>query len=374
MATKRIRKKRAKEQNRCPMCGEPLPKEEHRKVAGLSGRAVCASCIRAANFLLDVRDPYTHKNQDKELSVKSPVTLLSELDKKIIGQEQAKRSVAAALWKQQLRAKCNMTVPNPGLLLYGPTGCGKTALVREAASAMGLPFLSFDATTLSENGYRGRDAEDMVKDLVDKCGSIRKASYGVIFIDEVDKLAACPENEHRAAYSRGTQYSLLKLVEGTEVAVNGGILDTSNILFVYGGAFTRMKNGRKERMRRIGFGENEEPADSQTDCYDVEDFVAYGMEPELMGRIGRCIPLQALDEAELRRVLLESELSAYRTYQLFFKQLGKELILSESEIAYIVHKAKERGSGARGLNTLLEEWVEPKLFAVSEGEKRGLAG
>ena len=361
MAGKRFRKKRNKEWKLCPLCGEPLPQGSDERVVGKTGRAVCANCLQVSKRILDMPRKTPHKAEGCALV--TPQEMIQKLDRAIIGQEQAKRAVALAMWKQQLRVN-GEPLPNTGLLLYGPTGCGKTALIREAARIAGLPFLSFDATTLSEAGYRGRDAKDMVVDLVEQCGADR-ARHGVIFLDEVDKLAALRGNEYRAVYSRGTQHSLLKLIEGATVRVNGHPFSTENILFLFGGAFSGLRKHEGSQnligFERVVFEPEEAPE------LTVDDFVGYGMEPELMGRIGRCVPLRALGAEELRRILLESELSVFRSYQKLFHSHGIPLELDDGEIDELVAKALRRHTGARGLNAMVEEWLEPKLLQLSEG-------
>ena len=360
MAGKRFRKKRNKEWKLCPLCGEPLPQGSDERVVGKTGRAVCANCLQVSKRILDMPRKTPHKAEGCALV--TPQEMIQKLDRAIIGQEQAKRAVALAMWKQQLRVN-GAHLPNTGLLLYGPTGCGKTALIREAARIAGLPFLSFDATTLSEAGYRGRDAKDMVVDLVEQCGADR-ARHGVIFLDEVDKLAALSGNEYRAVYSRGTQHSLLKLIEGTTIRADGFPFSTENILFLFGGAFSGLQKNEAPKAP-IGF-ERTAPVPEEAEL-TVDDFVGYGMEPELMGRIGRCIPLRALGAEELRRILLESELSVFRAYQKFFHSHGVPLELDNGEIDELVAQALQQHTGARGLNAMVEEWLEPKLFQLAEG-------
>ncbi|MBQ8144020.1 MAG: AAA family ATPase [Butyricicoccus sp.] len=288
--------------------------------------------------------------------IMSPQKMVAELDRFIIGQARAKRAVAVALWKQQLRAKGLDAPPNAGLLLYGPTGCGKTALVREAARLAELPFLSFDATTLSEAGYRGRDAGDIIDDLLNHAKDELEASTGVVFLDEVDKLAGRGD-EYHAQHQRGTQSTLLKLIEGMEVQS----INTEDILFIFGGAFPELTQ-KKDPKQIIGFGHTEqEPAKEEL---TPKDFVEYGMEAELMGRIGRCVPLNALNEEDLRRILLESELSAYRKYQTFFQKQGRTFDLDAQLVDELVKEALNRGMGARGLNALVEEHMEPLMFEL----------
>ena len=294
---------------------------------------------------------------EKLVTATTPRQLITQLDRSIIGQDQAKRAVSIALWKQMLRVK-GVDLPNPGLLLYGPTGCGKTALAREAAKAAGLPFIVYDSTTLTEAGYKGNSAEDIIKTLKNSYPG-QDISKAVIFLDEIDKLAA-KGNETRQQYNRGTQHSLLKLIEGTDVE---GI-STQHMLFLFSGAFTGI--GTKEKIcRAIGFNRLEESSEM---CNEIHpsDFISYGMEPELMGRICRCVPLSPLTEEDLRRILLESNLSHFRKYQTFFQSHNREFLFSEEDQNTLIQETLSRGLGARGLNALVEEWAEEKLIELSE--------
>ena len=366
MANKRIRKKHANAWGCCPLCGKTLSADPRQRVIGSTGRGICANCAAIAGHILNTRAGDTQKTQKHaEMPFFLPGDLLSEVDKSIIGQEEAKRAVVSVLWKQLLRVRNGVDIPNPGLLLYGPTGCGKTALVRAASKAAGLPFIAFDATTITEAGYRGRDAEEMVTELVKVSEDIQQASHGVIFVDEVDKLAAADGNEYRAAYSRGTQHALLKLVEGKELRVHGKTISTAGILFIYGGAFSAMRREREAQylVHPIGFDREARLADDSH--FTIADFTRHGMEPELMGRICRCVEMNALCESDLRRILLESDLSSYRQYQAFFHKHGKDLSMSEEEISKLIQRAMQRGTGARALHALVEEWVQPKLWELA---------
>jgi len=358
---------------RCVLCDRTLFSSEQDYVIGATGRVVCRDCLNVSKRLFP--EPQASSPTKKPLEkVFTPQDIIRELDKSIIGQERAKRAIAVALWKQQLRAAGDTTVPRMNLLLYGPTGCGKTVLVREASKIVGLPFVTFDATTLSETGYRGRDAEDLVKNLIDQFPAHPKLSSGVIFLDEFDKLTARGEAT-RTEYNRGTQHSLLKLVEGVDVKHGSTTLSSESLLFIFGGAFTGLTAYQRSvtKMRPIGFAK--EPfIESSTDSSEIstDSFVSYGMEPELLGRVGQYVALEPLTSEELKRIFLESNLSMYLQYKKFFEAHGVVLEFSPKRIDELINEAMKRGTGARGLNNLIEAALEPLMFQLAVGNLSGL--
>ena len=358
----------------CVLCGRTIITDGSDScVTGSTGRVVCRPCLRTSKAFMDAFEKQP-ESEAAEVCVETktvtspiltPQEIIAQLDRRIIGQEDAKRAVAIAMWKQQLRANGDVNVPGGNLLLYGPTGCGKTALVREASKIVELPFIAFDATTLSETGYRGRDALEIVQDLAKRFQEHPHLKNGVVFLDEVDKLAAIG-GETRMAYNRGTQHALLKLIEGSEV----DDLSTEGMLFIFGGAFsslTSQRNKSRGLAHPIGFGDKERMTASAHKEISITDFVDFGMEAELMGRIGQCIPLQALTRDEMQKILLESELSVFRQYQRFFLSRGVQLQISNKQVDSLIDDALARGSGARGLNALLEEAIQPLLFRLAEG-------
>lgn len=347
----------------CVLCGKRFPFGDPSCVVGSTGRMVCSKCLDVSQKLL--QQPKVPQADKPDQQILLPQDMLQQLDQFIIGQEQAKQAVAIALWKQQLRASGESDVPKSHLLLYGPTGCGKTALVQEAARISDLPFISFDATTLSETGYRGRDAQDMIKDLVRRFKGHPKLAHGVIFLDEFDKLAA-RGSESRVAYNQGTQHSLLKLLEGAEVDCDlEAPFSTGNLLFIFGGVFTGLTGeSTLSPARLIGF-DRPYSTPPKKKIFSSSDFAAYGMERELLGRVGQYIPLKSLSKEDMKRILLDSKLSVFRKYQRFFLNHGVNLQISKRYTDDLIEQALTQGTGARGLNALVEESMQPLLFRLA---------
>lgn len=340
----------------CALCGQKF----NTMVLGSTGYGVCHDCLSTAGKIVGMKPP--KKQEAVSSEIHAPLEIVAELNKTIIGQESAKNAISIALWKQQLKAHGMRSVPRSTLLLHGPTGCGKTAIVKEAARIAGLPFIHFDATSLSEAGYKGRDAADMVKDLVRAFEEHPYLSHGVILIDEFDKLSA-RGGEQRDAYSRGTQHSLLRLIEGTEIRVDGKVIHTEDLLFIFGGAFSGI-GPQVERRNPIGFGA--QPTEEHPRSIDADDFIAYGMEPELMGRITQRVELEPLSRDDLSRILLNTENSVLRQYQRFFAEQGIELQVSSKRVEELLNEAVATGSGARGLQTAVENMVQSLLFRLAE--------
>ena len=364
MSRKGKQRQKQRESRRCVLCWKEIRHPSEIAAVGLTGYMICRSCLRAAKKVAAVEDSREEEKSVERQTVLTPRAIMTELDKRIIGQEAAKAAISIAFWKQQLKAFGISSVPRSTLLLHGPTGCGKTAIAREAARIAGLPFIHFDATTLSEAGYRGRDADEMVKDLFAATKDDKKAAYGVIFLDEVDKLAA-QGGDQRMAYARGTQHSLLRLVEGTELRIGNNFVDTGNLLFIFGGAFSGISAEKRRHMNPIGFGAQVVEGFS-ADSLSTEDFVAYGMEPEFMGRITQRIALESLSRENMKRILLEAENSVFRQYQTFFLEQGIQLQLSPKWAEVLIDEAMSLGAGARGLQTTIENMVQPLLFRLAE--------
>lgn len=360
------KKKQSPPVPRCALCKGFINILDNDYVVGSTGRMVCRGCLEMSFHILEASKE-TEKETVSAPSI-TPQYIVQEVNKAIIGQEQAKSAVALAVWKQMLRANGDNAVPRTNLLLYGPSGCGKTAIIREAARIAGLPFLAVDATGITETGYRGKNAADIVTDLLTGFKGHPHVRHAIIFIDEVDKLSAHGA-DWRQAYCQGTQHALLKLVEGMEVTVDGMTINTTDLLFLFGGAFGRMREERK-CAAPIGFVRSEPSCPSVTQ-HTAEDFCAYGMERELMGRIGRFVPVEQLTTEQMKRILTESSLSAFVKYKKFFRAHKVRLKLPDELVEQLACESVAQGTGARGLDGAVEALVQPLLYALAEGKLSG---
>lgn len=360
------KKKQSPPVPRCALCKGFINILDNDYVVGSTGRMVCRGCLEMSFHILEASKG-TEKENVSAPSI-TPQYIVQEVNKAIIGQEQAKSAVALAVWKQMLRANGDNFVPRTNLLLYGPSGCGKTAIIREAARIAGLPFLAVDATGITETGYRGKNAADIVTDLLTGFKGHPHVRHAIIFIDEVDKLSAHGA-DWRQAYCQGTQHALLKLVEGMEVTVDGMTINTTDLLFLFGGAFCRMREERK-CAAPIGFVRSEPSCPSVTQ-HTAEDFCAYGMERELMGRIGRFVPVEQLTTEQMKRILTESSLSAFVKYKKFFRAHKVRLKLPDELVEQLACESVAQGTGARGLDGAVEALVQPLLYALAEGKLSG---
>lgn len=360
------KKKQSPPVPRCALCKGFINILDNDYVVGSTGRMVCRGCLEMSFHILEASKE-TEKEGVSAPSI-TPQYIVQEVNKAIIGQKQAKSAVALAVWKQMLRANGDNAVPRTNLLLYGPSGCGKTAIIREAARIAGLPFLAVDATGITETGYRGKNAADIVTDLLTGFKGHPHVRHAIIFIDEVDKLSAHGA-DWRQAYCQGTQHALLKLVEGMEVTVDGMTINSTDLLFLFGGAFGRMQEARK-CAAPIGFVRSKPFCPSVTQ-HTAEDFCAYGMERELMGRIGRFVPVEQLTTEQMKRILTESSLSAFVKYKEFFRAHKVRLKLPDELVEQLACESVAQGTGARGLDGAVEALVEPLLYALAEGKLSG---
>lgn len=320
----------------------------------------------------------------------SPREIYARLDRYVIGQDRAKRAVAIAAYNHLRRLEHNAAGGEPRLrksniLLIGPTGCGKTHIARNLASILEVPFTIADATEFTEAGYYGKDVEVMIGELLFKTGGDAAAAQrGIVFIDEIDKIARRGHGARTGAGARdiggeGVQQALLKILEGQEIFVPLNVtqhwnkhdfvlVDTSDILFICAGTFTDLRGGRA--ARRIGYGAAE--AAREGEGVGVRDLEQYGMLAEFLGRLPIVVELAELTDEELRRVVTEPADSPLREYERRLALEGIDLELAPDGVSAIVEHCVRRGLGARGLRAAFEEVMHDVLFAVEDHRGRPL--
>ena len=374
---------------RCSFCNKPQS-QVRKLIAGPNGAYICDECIEVCSEIKEEEFEYDDDRREfDDINLLTPEEIKAFLDEYVIGQDEAKKVLSVAVYNHYKRimagSDLGVDLQKSNILMLGPTGCGKTLLAQTLAKILNVPFAIADATALTEAGYVGEDVESILLKVIQAAdGDIERAEHGIIYIDEIDKITRKSENPSitRDVSGEGVQQALLKIIEGTVASVppQGGRkhphqeliqIDTTNILFICGGAFEGIDKIIETRLDKKSIGFNAQIAEKHEEDVDVllhqvlpQDLVKFGLIPELVGRVPVTVSLDLLDKEALIRILTEPKSSLVKQYQKLMELDGVKLEFDKAALDAIAETSLARKTGARGLRAIMEDIMMDTMFRV----------